>query len=204
MKTLRVLTLTTLALLATQAQAAETFDLSRLAWLEGLWAGTKDGIAMEERWTSPAGGALLGMHRDIKDGRMVSFEFFRVATTNEGTFYFASPRSKPPVPFRLVTLEATRVVFENKEHDFPQRVLYWLEADGRLHARTEGLLKGKLESEDWVWTKTPDTVSRVPDGPTSAKPGEARPLVSCRMPDGTIVTSHECPGIPANAGTQSK
>lgn len=130
-------------------------DLSRLAWMEGRWSGTSDGVAMEEHWTAPKGGALLGLHRDVKDGRMVSFEFFRIETTPEGTFYFASPRSAPPTSFRLVELAEARVVFENKEHDFPQRILYWLEPSGALRARIEGPQGGKLVGEEWTWVKTP-------------------------------------------------
>jgi len=134
--------------------AAEEFDLTRLSWLEGLWTGTKDGVEMEERWTSAKGNALLGMHRDVKNGRMVSFEFFRVDTTKEGAFYFASPRAATPTPFRVIALEDRRVVFENKAHDFPQRILYWLDERGALHARIEGSMNGKPASEDWIWTKT--------------------------------------------------
>jgi hypothetical protein len=136
------------------SQAAEEFDLSRLSWLEGLWTGTKDGVEMEERWTSTKGGALLGMHRDVKDGRMVSFEFFRVDATKEGMFYFASPRSVAPTPFRLVAMSDRQVTFENKTHDFPQRILYWLDDHGALHARIEGPIKGKDVSEEWVWKKS--------------------------------------------------
>jgi Domain of unknown function (DUF6265) len=132
----------------------ETEEVARLGWLEGHWSGTVDGVAMEEQWLAPRGGGLLGMHRDVKDGRMVSFEFFRIETTVEGTYYFASPRSAPPTPFRMVESGEKRVVFENKEHDFPQRILYWLEPSGALHARIEGPQGGKTVGEDWTWTRT--------------------------------------------------
>ena len=46
-----------------------------------------------------------------------------------------------------------RVVFENKQHDFPQRILYWLDAQGALHARIEGPQGGKTVSEEWVWKR---------------------------------------------------
>ena len=98
---------------------------------------------MEEHWTSVRGGALLALHRDVKGERMLSWEFLRVQATPEGTFYFASPRSKPPVAFKLKELGERRVVFENPEHDFPQRILYWLDAAGAMHARIEGSQGGK-------------------------------------------------------------
>ncbi len=55
--------------------------------------------------------------------------------------------------FCAIELTDRRVVFENLQHDFPQRVMYWLEPDGRLHARIEGMQAGKLGSHDWVWTR---------------------------------------------------
>jgi hypothetical protein len=133
--------------------AAADADVQRLAWLEGRWTGEKDGVSMEEYWTDPGGGALLGLHRDIKGGRLLSWEFLRIGNTSEGTFYFASPRSKPPTPFKLVELTEKRAVFENKQHDFPQRILYWLDEKGALHARIEGPQGGQTVSEEWVWTR---------------------------------------------------
>jgi hypothetical protein len=133
--------------------AAADVDVQRLAWMEGRWTGEKDGVSIEEYWTDPGGGALLGLHRDIKGGRLVSWEFLRIGSTSEGTFYYASPRSKPPTPFKLVELTEKRAVFENKQHDFPQRILYWLDEKGALHARIEGPQGGKTVFEEWVWTK---------------------------------------------------
>jgi hypothetical protein len=82
-------------------------------------------------------------------------EFLRIGRHEDGIAYFASPRSAPPTPFRLIETGARRVVFENKRHDFPQRILYWLDPDGRLHARIEGTRGGRTLSEEWDWAKTP-------------------------------------------------
>jgi len=66
----------------------------------------------------------------------------------------ASPGSRPAVAFKLVEAGERRAVFENKQHDFPQRILYWLDAAGAMHARIEGRQGGKNASEEWVWTKS--------------------------------------------------
>ncbi|MFN7942892.1 MAG: DUF6265 family protein [Thermoanaerobaculia bacterium] len=125
-----------------------------LAWLAGTWTGTKDGVASEETWTSPEGGGLVGLHKDVAGGRMVSFEFFRIGPVDGGGIaYFASPQGAPATPFRLVELADRRVVFENASHDFPQRILYWLDAQGRLHARIEGSLAGQPAAEEWRWDR---------------------------------------------------
>jgi len=150
-----------LALTASPARAAQapTGGIQALAWMAGTWAGEKDGVAMEELWTSPRGGALLGVHRDVKGERLLSWEFLRIQSTDTGIVLFASPQSAPPTPFKMIEMRDKRVVFENKEHDFPQRILYWLDAKGALHARIEGPQGGKTVSEEWVWTR------RIPPAP---------------------------------------
>lgn len=47
-----------------------------------------------------------------------------------------------------------RVVFENAEHDFPQRIIYWMSNDGALHAKIEGKIKGEAASEEWTWRRS--------------------------------------------------
>jgi hypothetical protein len=44
-------------------------------------------------------------------------------------------------------------VFENLEHDFPQRILYWLDVDGRLHARIEGPKEAAEQAQEWVFRR---------------------------------------------------
>jgi hypothetical protein len=127
---------------------------AQLDWMEGRWTGTQDGVEMEEIWTSPSGGALLGMHKDVKGGRMVSFEFLRIEDTADGIVYLASPRARPPTPFKLVEQGHRRAVFARAERELPQRILYWLDDQGRLHARIEGERAGQPAAEEWTWIRS--------------------------------------------------
>ena len=128
--------------------------IAELAWLEGTWFGQDGPLTMEEIWTAPRGGALLGIHRDVKGDRMVSFEFLRIVVSDGAATYWASPRSAPPTPFRLKELgPGRRVVFENLKHDFPQRILYWMTDDEALHARVEGPADAAEKAMEWTWTR---------------------------------------------------
>jgi hypothetical protein len=131
-------------LLVLPAAAAEVADLH---WMAGHWSGTTGDVATEEHWTSPGGTMLLGMHRDV--GKRTHFEFMRIEQTKDGLVYFAQPSGKPQTPFALTESSTTRAVFSNPEHDFPQRIIYWLD-EGRLCARVEG--KGEA-AEEWCWTQ---------------------------------------------------
>ena len=95
---------------------------------------------------------MLGLHRDVAGGRAVSFEFLRIEKTADGIAYIAQPQGRPPTPFRLIESSASRAVFENKAHDFPQRIIYWTEGDA-LHARIEGDQNGRRQSMEWTWKK---------------------------------------------------
>ena len=129
-------------------------DISTLAWMAGNWTGTQDGVEMEELWQRPKGNTMLAVHRDIKDGRTVSFEFLRIEATAEAITYWASPRARPATPFKMIEQSSQRVVFENAEHDFPRRIIYWMTGDKMLHAKIEGTMGGKPASEEWTWRRT--------------------------------------------------
>jgi hypothetical protein len=114
-------------------------DLAGLAWMTGHWAHRQGDLRTEEHWTQPAAGTMLGVSRLMSGDRTVFFEYLRIEKTPEGVFYFASPKGRDPAtPFRLVEQGDRRVVFENLEHDFPQRITYWIDEDGALRATTWG------------------------------------------------------------------
>jgi hypothetical protein len=132
--------------------SAQPASIDRLAWMAGTWTGTTaDGIEIVEHWTDPKGGVMLGLHRDVKGGKTISFEFLRIQATPAGIVYFASPRGAPPTPFPMAEQGVQRIVFANPAHDFPKRIIYRLTMDGSLNARVEGTVKGKTTSEEWTW-----------------------------------------------------
>ena len=136
---------------------SEVWKIADLAWMEGHWSGTDGSLQMEEIWTSADGAALVGLHKDVamrgEASRMVSFEFLRIEPGTDTIDYIAQPGGRPPTRFALVHMSPRRVVFANPAHDFPQRILYWLDDAGALHARVEGPKNGKTVGQEWTWTK---------------------------------------------------
>ena len=135
-----------LLLVAASASAAEFPN-----FMTGRWkATTPDGATVEEHWTTSDGGLMVGMNRTVNKKGRASFEFIRIAQHEGRLAYLAMPGAKPATVFPLKTLSATRVQFENLQHDFPQRIIYW--RDGKkLCARVEGTINGKVEGEEWCW-----------------------------------------------------
>lgn len=163
-----------LLVVATPPGIAESPDgaLQALSWLEGTWTGDADGVSMEEIWTAPAGGLMLGLHRDVFPSGSAFFEYLRIERTAEGLVYFASPRGRPPTAFKMVEIGDQRVVFENLEHDFPQRIIYRRVGEV-LVARVEGVADGETRSQEWSWTRGVRRVS-LDDRWNASEPREAR------------------------------
>lgn len=116
-------------------------SISQLTWLAGAWVA---GGTIEERWTPPAGGAMLAVSRTIKGDRMVAFEFLRIVEREGTLIYIAQPDGRPPTEFRLSAITADSATFENKAHDFPKVIAYTKKPDGTLEARvSDGNQKGE-------------------------------------------------------------
>lgn len=127
-------------------------SISQVAWLAGVWVGGGDPVTFEERWTPPAGGAMLAVSRTIKGDRMVAFEFLRIVERDGGLVYVAQPNGRPPTEFTLTALTAESATFENPTHDFPKMIRYAKRADGTLEARVSD---GAQRGETFVFRRTP-------------------------------------------------
>jgi len=124
--------------------------LERLVWMAGHWIGRDGTTVQEEFWTAPAGGLMVGLHRDVFGPSRAFFEYLRLEGRDDTVVYQASPGGGPTTPFELVELHEARAVFANPEHGHPQRIIYWRDGDV-LHARIEGLQRGQPVASEWSW-----------------------------------------------------
>lgn len=129
---------------------AQATTLDQLGWISGCWAGAKPGADLVEQWMKPAGGTMLGMSRTVVDGKTKEFEFLQIRASDSGEIQFvARPSGQPEATFRLTGGSDHEAIFENPEHDFPQKVIYRLAEDGSLAARIEGTIGGKAKGIDF-------------------------------------------------------
>ena len=108
-----------------------------LAWLAGAWR-TSGAPEIEEYWSSPKAGLMIGMGRTIARGKTVETESLRIEETSTGVDYVARPGGAGETRFKLIRSSQREAVFENPAHDFPKRIIYRLEEGGGLWARVEG------------------------------------------------------------------
>ena len=119
--------------------------------MEGTWVSTSGQRTVEERWTPPAGGAMLAVSRTLAGNRMAEFEFLRIVERDGGLVYMAQPSGRPPTDFVATQVTATSVRFENPQHDFPKMIRYEKRADGTLQAAISGA--GGQREMSWVFTR---------------------------------------------------
>ena len=144
--------------------AAEANPVERLSWLAGCWRAEGGEPGSGEQWLAPAGGTLMGVSRTVKNGNTVAHEFMQIRTAADGGLVFvAKPSGQAEGSFALMPGVPAEAVFENPQHDFPQRVIYRLEDGGRLRARIEGMRNGQLRGIDFP-------LQRVPCDPPAPRP----------------------------------
>lgn len=125
------------------------------SWLVGYWLSCSPGREVSETWSDTRAGMMIGSAITVEDGKP-SWEFSRIGLSAAGLSYFALPDGQEPAEFPLSKTKssATKLVFENLAHDFPQRVIYAREG-GKLSARIEGMIGGKSEAVDWSYVSAP-------------------------------------------------
>lgn len=144
-----------------------TFTLKRttihdFGFLSGCWVLDRPERKMRtvEQWMSPAGRTMIGMSRTVKDGKTTGWEYMRIEESDTGIFFISRPKeNKEETYFKFAISEFnaspkdTKAVFENPDHDFPQRVIYRSEKPDTLDARIEGTQNGKSSGIDFPYKR---------------------------------------------------
>jgi hypothetical protein len=135
------------------AQATGTADaasVEQLGWMAGCWEGTlSSGAVYEEMWLAPRAGMLVGVARMTRGDRALTFEYMRIGVETGTVTYIAQPGGREPTRFRATLLAPDSVVFENRAHDFPQRIRYRSGEPGALVATIDGERDGERRAMEF-------------------------------------------------------
>lgn len=129
------------------ALASNSPAVDDLSWMAGHWLECTARGEAAETWTDGRGGMMLGLSKSLRGGR-ASWELSRIDRTADGVTFFANPSGQSPTAFKAVSITRARAVFENLDHDFPQRMIYTRSED-QLTGRIEGMVGGTLKSIEW-------------------------------------------------------
>ncbi len=101
-------------------QSSPKADLSAVSWLAGHWQGEALGGVVEEIWSAPLGGSMMGAFKLVVDGKV---RFYEIETISEedGSLVFRLKHFGPRLTgweekdaslvFPLVAIEGNRVYF---------------------------------------------------------------------------------------------
>ena len=134
--------------------AQPQLSITRVAWLHGCWQGTIGQASVEEQWMSPRGGSMLGMSRTVRGGQTTGYELILLKERDGRLAYEAHPSGQASAVFLSREVSDATVVFENLQHDFPQRIGYRLSGAGALAAWVEGTDNGQPRRIDYSYRRT--------------------------------------------------
>ena len=121
------------------------------SWMMGAWLEQKGDDWVEEYWTGPRGGIMLGASRTGKGDKLTMWEQAQIRPGSNGKLsFFAMPKGAAPTEVPVTAQTAGSITFENPAHDYPQRIKYWREGN---------LLKAEISMRDgskaYGWTYKP-------------------------------------------------
>ncbi len=117
--------------------------------LLGRWADESRQNDFYETW-EVSGNGLTGTGVVMSNGDTVFIEHLAIVE-REGDWYYAaridSHNNGEMIYFKLQTKKDSLFVFENQDHDFPQKIVYDLQASGELLITTSGHESDTLREE---------------------------------------------------------
>jgi hypothetical protein len=131
-------------------------QLPDFSWLTGNWcAPPKRGAVTCETWAPMEKGVMHGKGTTRAAERVTTNETMRITVDDSGIFFHAEPANQKPADFRAVAFstEGRSVTFEDRSHDYPQRVRYWRDGEG---LRAEISQFDGSKAMQWTFHRTPE------------------------------------------------
>jgi hypothetical protein len=135
-----------------RAQHAKNNPLREAAWLIGTWENKTPKGKLYETWTRANDSMYQGKSYMLRDKDTMVFETMRLVLREGRLCYIptvADQNSGQPVVFRQNGPGGTDMIFENPEHDFPQRITYKQLSKDALMAAIRGIKDGKERSQQF-------------------------------------------------------
>ena len=151
------LILTILTVACSKRKGTEQHEsMTKLDWLLGTWAILTPEHRLYESWEKLNDSVFAGNSVIIINSDTAYTEKISLLKKNDDIFYVPTVSNQndgQPVEFKLVSVEHGIFVFENTEHDFPQRIIYDNPHPDSLHASIEGYDKGEFRREEFKMVK---------------------------------------------------
>jgi Domain of unknown function (DUF6265) len=131
-------------------------ELEKLEWLIGSWSNITEERELHEIWTKVNDTLYSGKSFMIAYQDTVFNETILIQCIGNDVFYIPTVSDQnegEAIPFKLVLWLNNEFYFENKEHDFPQRICYSNLQSDSLYAYVEGVENGQYHKIEFFLKK---------------------------------------------------
>lgn len=121
-----------------------------LHWLIGTWHNNDKNAPSTETWTQSSTTTMHGVSYIVAAKDTVFYESIVLKQIKDELFYTVTSKGQKdnrPVSFKLTSFEDDCAIFENPEHDFPQKIIYKLINKDSIVATILGDKDGKTATE---------------------------------------------------------
>jgi len=129
------------------------FQTNEAEWLIGTWENKTSRGSMYESWKKVSNSELAGKSYIIRERDTVVFENIQLVRKNNLLTYIPTvngQNNNQPVSFPMISNSDNKLVFENKNHDFPQLISYTRISRDSLIAEISGISKGVTKRQTFA------------------------------------------------------
>jgi hypothetical protein len=124
-------------------------DFKKLHKLGGTWTMKTDKGVLNESWELNNDSLMLGKTYDVIGRDTIPKEIMRLEFKKNDITYnpvVVDENRDKPIIFKLISTANNQYIFENKNHDFPQQIIYDITPGNELLASVNGQTRnGKKE-----------------------------------------------------------
>lgn len=125
--------------------------------LLGTWVDKNRKSPIYETWEKSSNQLLLGKSYTIKSGDTTYLETISLNKDQNGRLLYipvtAGQNDEKPVVFTSTHSSKDSMVFENKLHDFPQRITYAFVNKDSIYAEISGPIDGQLRKVGFAYAR---------------------------------------------------
>jgi hypothetical protein len=127
--------------------------IARVGWLAGCWEAKRGSRTIQEHWMAPLGNTMLSVGRTVRGDSLTDFELVIIRAGGSGLAYEAHPSGQASAVFLATSITERSVVFENRQHDFPQQVAYERRGADSVLAWIAGPMNGQERRIEFAYAR---------------------------------------------------
>lgn len=125
-------------------------------WLIGAWENNSNYGNLTETWVQLNDSVVTGTTYLIKEKDTLHHEKMKIKVEAEGVFYISTIKGQHknrPVRFKLTSENPKQLVFENKNNNYPKKIIYNQITNDSMVVAISGILQGKNSTENYPMKK---------------------------------------------------